>query len=414
MRRAFAFILFMALPAAGGCGGEHVGESAWFEGGFEEAMAAAREQDTLLFLYFRDDACIPCRRLEAETWSDPEVASRLRRLVALKLAPAKNPEHQDVYERFGVRFYPALIFADAEGRELDRLGSFLTAEEFLQVVERIRSGDTFVARLERFDRRPEDPELLRAVVDGLLARGELGGAYERIDAFRAARQGLSPDPSLPILLRVLRLEFKDAYRLAARWYGDGWRELPERIAWRGAPAITAFLGASPAALERDEQARRLREARREDAGRLIDLDLGRPLSTNDLYIAAEFAYENGHYDTAVDLFRRWRDSAGDAALARRLQEAAWYLYLCDRDQDAAIEMARAAYEATGHYGVADTLAQLLFVSGAVDEAIELETRAVAGSQGEVAEALGQVLERMKAGEEPYPGRRPRFESYPEG
>jgi tetratricopeptide (TPR) repeat protein len=403
----------MTLVVAGGCR-EHVRESTWFAGGFEEARAAARAHDTLLFLYFRNDSCIPCRRLDAETYSDPEVASQLSRLVALKLDPGKNPEHQALYERYGVRFYPALIFADAEGRELDRLGRFLTAEEFLQVIERIRSGDTFVVRLERFDGRPEDPELLRALVDGLLARGDLEGAYERIDAFQAANLGLSPDPSIPILLRVLHLEFKDAYRLAAHWYGDGWQELPETIAWRGAPAITAFLRASPATLERGEQARRLREARHEDAGRLIDLDLGRALSTNDLYIAAEFAYENGHYETAVGLFRRWRDSAGDAALARRLHEAAWYLYLCDRDLDTAIEMARAAYEATGHHGVADTLAQLLFVSGAVDEAIELETRAVAQSEGEAAEALGQVLERMKAGEEPYPGRRPRFESYPEG
>jgi thioredoxin-related protein len=398
---------------AGGCR-EHVQESPWFKGSFEEARDAAKADDTLLFLYFRNDSCIPCRRLDAETYSDPEVRTQLGRLVALKLDPSKNPAHQELYERYGVRFYPALIFADAEGRELDRLSSFIAAEEFLQVIERIRSGDSFVARLERFDRNPEDPDLLQAVVDGLLGHGDLEGAYKRIDAFQAASQGLSPDPSIAILLRVLHLEFRDAYGMSAGWYGDGWQDLPETIAWRSAPAITAFLGASPATLARDEQARQLRKARYEDAGRLIELELSRALSTNDLYIAAEFAYENGHYETAVDLLRRWRDSAGDAALARRLHEAAWYLYLCDRDLDTAIDMARAAYEETGHYGVADTLAQLLFVTGAVDEAIELETRAVGRSDGEAAKALGQVLERMKAGEEPYPQRRPRFESYPEG
>ena len=68
-------------------------------------------------------------------------------------------------------------------------------------------------------------------------------------------------------------------------------------------------------------------------------------------------------------------------------------------------MARAAYALDSGPSVADTLAQLLYVTGAVDEAIEIEKAAAAEADG-----YAEVVARMEAGEEMV--NRPEFESYP--
>lgn len=44
-----------------------------------------------------------------------------------------------------------------------------TADESVLVFKRIRSGNTIIARLERFDAHPEDPEIPGALVGGLLS-----------------------------------------------------------------------------------------------------------------------------------------------------------------------------------------------------------------------------------------------------
>ncbi len=330
--------------------------------------------------------------------------------MALKLKPKKNPKDKEIYDRYDVHGYPTMIFVDAEGQELDRLGDFMPAEEFLKQLQRIQSGDTFASRSERLAQNPGDPELLKMVVDVLLLKFDFAGAYTRIDAFQASDHGLSPDPSGPLLLNVMAFEHEVLYRLAARRYRDEWEEVPDVSASRSTPALAAMLSESPAALDRQEQARRLREARHEDAGQLVAMLPEGELDREILRDAGGFAFDNGHYDSAADLYRRWRESSGDDQDPDQLNGVAWNLYLCRKDLDGAVEMARAAYALRVTPGIADTLGQLLYVTGAHDEAIAIETRAADESEGEEAEEYRKIVEQMKAGEEL--DAHPSFEDYP--
>ncbi len=333
-------------------------------------------------------------------------------IVALKLKPKKNPQDQEIYERYDVHGYPTMIFVDAEGQELDRMGDFMPAAEFLKQVQRIQSGDTFASRSERLAENPKDAELLQLVVNGLLLKYDFASAYTRIDAFQASDHGLSPDPSGPLLLEVMALEHDALYRLATRRYRDEWEEVPDVSASRSTPALVAMLTESPAALDRQEQARLLREARHNDAGLLIAMlpEDGAGYDSKILLEAGQFAFENGHYDSAVDLFRRWRESSGADPDPDQLNWVAWSLYQCRKDIEAALEMARAAYALRASPGVADTLAQLLYLTGVHDEAIAIETRAADEAEGQDAEAYRKIVEQMKAGEELTA--HPSFEDYP--
>jgi tetratricopeptide (TPR) repeat protein len=137
---------------------------------------------------------------------------------------------------------------------------------------------------------------------------------------------------------------------------------------------------------------------------------GIEMSPDRLFENANFAFDNGHYDHAVDLYLRWFDTAenphpGDLNLA------AWNLFLSRRNLESAIEIARMAYASDSGPGVADTLAQLLYVTGAVEEAVEMERIAASEAEGKSAEDFAAVVARMEAGEEM--SDRPEYESYPD-
>jgi hypothetical protein len=74
-------------------------------------------------------------------------------------------------------------------------------------------------------------------------------------------------------------------------------------------------------------------------------------------------------------------------------------------------MVSTAYALDSGPSVADTLGQLLYVTGAVDEAVEIEQKAAAEADGEEAKGYAEVVKRMEAGEDMVD--RPRFDTYPE-
>jgi tetratricopeptide (TPR) repeat protein len=330
----------------------------------------------------------------------------------MKLEPRKNEADMELFRKYGALGYPTLVLADAEGNELDRLSSFMPPEDFITEIKRIQSGDTFAARLAKFDESPADAELLQPVVDGLISRADFSGAFSRIDAFQASDHGLEPDPSLPLLVQTMAIELEILYRRVARQYRAEWQEMPDLTDARSVPALIAFLHASPAELEREEQAGRLRQARHEDAGRLLELLPADSIPQEMLTRAADFAFENGHYQAAVDIYMQWYADAGDSATPAQLNSTAWNLLLCRSELETAVTMARAAYAGSTEPHIADTLASLLYTTGATEEAIEIESKALAQIEAEEgpADDYRKTVELMKAGEEL--DLKPGFDSFP--
>lgn len=330
--------------------------------------------------------------------------------MSLKLVPRQDEAAKVVYERYSVGGYPTLLFLDPDGEELDRLVGFLPADRFLHEVRRVRAGDTFAARLARLQAEPGDPELLKQVVEGLLERADYRAAHARIDAFRSVHPALEVDPSLPLELSALGGEHGSLYRRVARHYRDGWKEPLDLTGSRAAPALAELMSEPLGDLEIEEQADRIRRARHEDAGRVLARMPAQGLSPEELQDAARFAFDNGHYDTAAALYLLWHHGAGDAAGAAELNAAAWNLYLCRRELGTAERMARAAVALDDGPNVLDTLARVLYVNGAVDEAIEAETRAADGASGDAADQFREVVERMRQRLEMED--RPEYETYP--
>jgi hypothetical protein len=329
------------------------------------------------------------------------VQAALDEMVALKLEPQKNAADKELFQHFRSTGYPTLLFLTPEGEELDRFDDFMPPDDFLATIDRIKKGDTFAARLARLDEDPGNFALLELVYEGLMVRYDFPQVFSRIAAFRAANPDLEPDPSTSLLQKTYMRQHSWLYRGAGSFYRNDWEgEIPEIREPLAAPSLMELLEENLPEMPRADQAERLRQARSDDAAMILEMTAGLDLPPDLLFANADFAFDNGLYELATSLYNEWFDTAEDPHPGD-LNQAAWNLYLCRRDLVQAITIARAAYALDSGPSVADTLAQLLYVTGA----------AAAEAEGEEAEGYAEVVKRMEAGEDMVD--RPQFDTYPD-
>ena len=327
-------------------------------------------------------------------------------MVALKLEPAKNVDDLELYRHFRARGFPTLLFLAPDGAELDRFDDFMPPDDFLATINRIKEGDTFATRLARLDEDAGNFALLELVYEGLMVREDFPQVFARIAAFRAANPDLEPDPSTGLLQKTYMRQHSWLYWGAGSSYRNNWEgEIPEIQEPLAAPSLMALLEENLPEMPKTEQAERIRQARSDDAAMILEMTAGLDLPPDLLFANAGFAFDNGLCDLAAGFYNEWFDAV-EGPHPGNLNQAAWNLYLCRRDLEQAITIVRAAYALDSGPSVADTLAQLLYVTGSIDEAIEIEQKAAAED-----EEYAEVVKRMKAGEDMI--RRPPFDSYPE-
>ena len=108
-------------------------------GSIVELDARLQATDRPVMLDFYADWCVSCKEMERFTFSDPQVAERMGRMLLLKAdVTANSAEHKALLQRFGLFGPPGIIFFDAAGAERKglRVVGFMKAEPFATVLER--------------------------------------------------------------------------------------------------------------------------------------------------------------------------------------------------------------------------------------------------------------------------------------
>ena len=406
VKRAFLLLTGFAILGIAACQPDTSG--LWFSGDLEAARAEAGTRDTMVMIEFYADWCNWCRRLDADTFSVPEVRHELERFVPMKVNGEKGGA--ELAASFGVDSYPTLIFLDPDGNEMDRILGYLPPDRFLRRVRRIRTGDTFIACLKDLEEDPGNVEAIQRSVDGLLERSDPEGAINRIEAFHLATDGNQLEICRGLMFTA-RVELHGrVYQRAAKLYRRSWDRGIEVPNTQGTAALHVLVADGLSSLPPDDQAALMREARYEDAASLLEIPNLESATADNLVDVAGFAYRNGHFDLAADLYLRWYEAAGTAAEPDSLNDVAWRLYLAGTELETAIGIARQALAAKPDFETADTLARLLYVTGSVDDAIALERRAAEDAGGARGETYREVATIMEAGE-PLDDK-PTFESYP--
>lgn len=84
---------------------------------------------------FYADWCIPCKELDAITFSDKRVIEKFDRFTVYKVDMTKNNEtNEQLRKKFNVIGMPTVLIIDAKGNETKRITGFVNADEFLRYV----------------------------------------------------------------------------------------------------------------------------------------------------------------------------------------------------------------------------------------------------------------------------------------
>ena len=100
----------------------------------DDAFAKAQKENKPLLIDFYAEWCVPCQRMEKETFADAKVKEVLQNVVLLKIDTDKEPQ---LAEKFGVVGLPDFRLITPEGKEFRRLRGFQTAEKFTRDLEEV-------------------------------------------------------------------------------------------------------------------------------------------------------------------------------------------------------------------------------------------------------------------------------------
>lgn len=89
---------------------------------------------------FYADWCIPCKELDAITFADPKVIELSKEFGTFKADMTKSlsPEVSALREKYKIVGVPTVLILDNNGREISRITGFLSADEFYQMLNKIR------------------------------------------------------------------------------------------------------------------------------------------------------------------------------------------------------------------------------------------------------------------------------------
>ncbi len=105
----------------------------WYD--YEEGILASSTMEKPVIIDFYADWCGPCIAMEKGTYPDPRVVSELRDFIAIKVDTQKRI---DIETRYGIAYYPTVVFLDPEGREVSRHIGYLGPEEMVEQIKQSR------------------------------------------------------------------------------------------------------------------------------------------------------------------------------------------------------------------------------------------------------------------------------------
>lgn len=89
---------------------------------------------------FYADWCIPCKELDALTFSAPEVIDESKNFITLKADMTKSlaPEVSALREKYKIVGVPTVLILNSNGEEVNRITGFVNAEEFLKILQSVQ------------------------------------------------------------------------------------------------------------------------------------------------------------------------------------------------------------------------------------------------------------------------------------
>ncbi len=126
IRLIIIFFLSIAVPA-------NAETTHWYS--YEDGMLAAGAMERPVIIDFYADWCPPCVAMEEGTYPDPRVVSELRDFIAIKV---DTQQRIDIESKYGIAYYPTVVFLDSKGKEVSRHIGYLGPEGMVEKIKQSR------------------------------------------------------------------------------------------------------------------------------------------------------------------------------------------------------------------------------------------------------------------------------------
>ncbi len=102
----------------------------------ESKYEASLKNNERMIIDFYADWCIPCKELDAQTFSNEKVVKESQRFTCYKvdMTETLSDATEKLRNRFKIVGMPTVLIVDSEGNEIERLTGFVNAEEFLKLI----------------------------------------------------------------------------------------------------------------------------------------------------------------------------------------------------------------------------------------------------------------------------------------
>ncbi|HOC31103.1 MAG TPA: thioredoxin family protein [Armatimonadota bacterium] len=101
----------------------------------ENALTQGQRLDKPVMVDVYTDWCTWCKKLDRDVYTRPDVAAALNDFVAVKVNPETDPEARAFAEKMKVEGYPTILFLNAKGEEVHRIGGYVDGSEFIRQTE---------------------------------------------------------------------------------------------------------------------------------------------------------------------------------------------------------------------------------------------------------------------------------------
>lgn len=124
---------------------------------WDAALQEGKQKNKLVMVDFYTDWCGWCKKLDADTFTNPEVIELSAQIVAIKINAEKD-SGPTLREKYKVSGYPTIVFIDPKtGEQFARIVGYLPPKAFKDRVSRIVQGYKDLPDLEkRFAKNPND------------------------------------------------------------------------------------------------------------------------------------------------------------------------------------------------------------------------------------------------------------------
>lgn len=105
----------------------------------EELYTQSVTNNSKIIIDFYADWCIPCKELDALTFTDPRVIEESKKFSTFKADMTKSlsPDVETMREKFNIVGVPTVLIIDSNGNEAGRITGFVNADEFLKIISNI-------------------------------------------------------------------------------------------------------------------------------------------------------------------------------------------------------------------------------------------------------------------------------------